>query len=336
MERVSVIMPTYNKAEYLDLTLASFCGQTYKNFEIIVIDDGSNDETPEIVSKYQDRLDLKYLHQINSGRAHARNVALTLASGEIILFNDDDRIVVPGFIQEHVSELNKQGERTIVIGWKHSIVTFLRKGLFFNQNELFEFMRKNPTLLDRSTFTNPPKPIFSSTDFEFFNKDKIAQFSIGNSMDNFPVLFKDYGRRLEGFYCKWIIGTTANMSLYKSFLLETELFDVNYVGWGMEDTDLSYRLFHKGGEFVMNRKAMNYHQFHPRGYWPEVKRQLNKNIEYFCNKYNKLDAYLFYRWSKEYISHKDLNMIINFALENNMIEEFTDLYRRYFKEVSNN
>ncbi|MCC3378202.1 glycosyltransferase family 2 protein [Paenibacillus farraposensis] len=56
MIQASVIMPTYNKAEYLELTLASFSGQQHNNFEIIIIDDGSTDHTAKVVQKYKNKL----------------------------------------------------------------------------------------------------------------------------------------------------------------------------------------------------------------------------------------------------------------------------------------
>ncbi|MHA6528841.1 glycosyltransferase family 2 protein [Paenibacillus sp. BAC0078] len=62
MPEITIIIPTYEKAFYLDLTLAGFVGQTKKDFEIIIINDGSEDHTEQIINKYSN-LDIKYLHQ---------------------------------------------------------------------------------------------------------------------------------------------------------------------------------------------------------------------------------------------------------------------------------
>jgi len=89
---LSVIIPTYNVAEYVTDALASVCRQHYSPIEIIVIDDGSTDESAQIIEKFR-RLnfpELKYTYQSNRGPAAARNSGLALAGGEIIAFLDAD------------------------------------------------------------------------------------------------------------------------------------------------------------------------------------------------------------------------------------------------------
>ena len=83
---VSVIIPSFNAQETIKECLESFLDQTYKNFEIIVVDDGSTDNTPEIVKRYPVKL-LKIKH---SGASHARNVGIKEARGKFIVFADSD------------------------------------------------------------------------------------------------------------------------------------------------------------------------------------------------------------------------------------------------------
>jgi len=87
---VSCIVPVFNGERYLRDTLESILGQTYSPLEVIVVDDGSTDSTPEIVADYESRI--SYLYQGNAGPAAARNLGIGVARGEFIAFLDADDI----------------------------------------------------------------------------------------------------------------------------------------------------------------------------------------------------------------------------------------------------
>lgn len=101
---VSVIIPCYNGATYVAETINSVLQQTYKNIEIIVIDDGSTDKTKDIILSIQSPL-LKYIHQKNSGVSAARNKGKTIAKGEFILYLDADDILESEFVEKRVQLL---------------------------------------------------------------------------------------------------------------------------------------------------------------------------------------------------------------------------------------
>lgn len=86
--KVSVIVPVYNARDYIEKCLDSLISQTLKDIEIIVIDDGSTDDTYKILSKYKDKI--KLIRQKNGGVANARNKGLSIAKGEYIAFVDSD------------------------------------------------------------------------------------------------------------------------------------------------------------------------------------------------------------------------------------------------------
>jgi glycosyltransferase involved in cell wall biosynthesis len=88
--KVSVIIPTFNRANLLLKTVQSVLAQTYQDFEIIIIDDGSRDNTENIISDYSPKI--RYLKQENAGLNFSRNRALALAQGEYIATLDDDDI----------------------------------------------------------------------------------------------------------------------------------------------------------------------------------------------------------------------------------------------------
>ena len=100
---MSVVVPCYNAAQYLSAALDSVLSQTYGNREIIVVDDGSTDETPDILGQYADRV--RTLRQENSGSAAARNRALSAATGDLIAFLDADDIWFPDKLRMQVDHL---------------------------------------------------------------------------------------------------------------------------------------------------------------------------------------------------------------------------------------
>lgn len=88
--KVSVIIPTYNHAQYIVETIQSVLKQSFRDFELIVVNDGSSDQTENILKPYIDAGLIHYLRQENQGVAIARNNGLSLAVGEYIAFLDDD------------------------------------------------------------------------------------------------------------------------------------------------------------------------------------------------------------------------------------------------------
>ncbi len=89
---ISVMMPTYNNAKYIKQALESIYAQNYSNIEIIVVDDGSTDNTKEILQQYKD---IKYFYIEHKGISVARNTALENAKGEYIAFLDSDDYWLP-------------------------------------------------------------------------------------------------------------------------------------------------------------------------------------------------------------------------------------------------
>lgn len=115
---LSVIIPTYNRCKLLDFTLNSMILQEYpsEKFEVIVADDGSSDQTSEIVTKYQNELNIKYLFQEDNGYrpASARNLGVCNAEGKICFFVDAGVILNTQCIREHIN-MHKREEKSISI-----------------------------------------------------------------------------------------------------------------------------------------------------------------------------------------------------------------------------
>lgn len=99
--RVSIIIPAYNAARYISETIKSVLAQTHVDFEILVVDDGSSDNTEEIVKLIDDER-IKYFKQKNSGQASARNKGISESSGEFIAFIDADDLWNPQKLEEQL------------------------------------------------------------------------------------------------------------------------------------------------------------------------------------------------------------------------------------------
>lgn len=105
MPIVSIVIPTYNCGKYIQRCIESVLAQTYSNLDIIIIDDGSTDQTALICKNYSDKL--TYMYQENSGPAVARNKGIGLAKGEYITFVDADDYIDADYIQIMMNLINK-------------------------------------------------------------------------------------------------------------------------------------------------------------------------------------------------------------------------------------
>ncbi len=112
----SIIIPTYNRASLLNEALASAAAQTYRPLEIIVVDDGSTDDTPVVVNHWRERFGndpqviVRYSHQSNSGVGSARNRGLIESRGDFIQFLDSDDILHSQKLSLHIAALQRHSE----------------------------------------------------------------------------------------------------------------------------------------------------------------------------------------------------------------------------------
>lgn len=105
---VSVVIPTFNAAIHLSASLESVFAQTYRNLEIILVDDGSTDRTPEVIAPYYDRL--VYKRQENRGLAGARNTGMGLAHGDFVAWLDADDLCVPDRILVQAAYMERHAD----------------------------------------------------------------------------------------------------------------------------------------------------------------------------------------------------------------------------------
>jgi glycosyltransferase involved in cell wall biosynthesis len=115
MPTISVIIPTYNRPTVLLEAINSVLGQTYQDFEVIIVDDGSRDETRSVVEGIRDPR-LRYIYQSNAGLSAARNTGLAHARGNLIAFLDDDDIYLPNKLEIQERILRNDCSLGLVVG----------------------------------------------------------------------------------------------------------------------------------------------------------------------------------------------------------------------------
>ena len=219
MVKVSVIIPAYNGDRYIEAAIAGVLSQTYTDYEIIVVDDGSTDLTPQIVGQYGDRI--RYFSQANQGVAASRNLGLAKARGEYIAFLDQDDVFLPHKLASQVNLLDRYSSLGIAnSGWQ--IVD--RDGIFQSAVEPWQQI---PDLNTANLIIW--KPVFLGA--MLFKRSWLEQTEgFDPSLEQTPDV--DLVIRLAGMGCKadWVEETTvkyrqhaANAS--KNTLLQSQELD---------------------------------------------------------------------------------------------------------------
>ena len=222
--KLSVIIPTFNRAETLKICLEKLLAQQDVDFEIIVVDDGSTDHTLRVIKNLELKIkNLKVLTQKNSGQATARNLGVEQAKGDIILFGQDDIWAEPGFLKRHLEAHQKHSaENSVVLGystWSPVSEWEANRGRMVKVNDYMKFLETSGW-----------------------------QFGYGFLKPGFVTHPQPY----KFFY-------TSNISMKKSFF-EKEKFDENFKAYGWEDAELGYRLWKKYGmKLFYEPEAKAYH-----------------------------------------------------------------------------
>lgn len=132
---VSIIIPVYNAQEYLDDCIKSVLGQTYKNFEVILIDDGSLDKSLKICNGYSEWDNrIIVIHKENGGVSSARNMGLDVAKGDYILFVDSDDYIAEDYIESHINF-----DADVVVSGTEKSGAYLKNEILKNEGEFVGF-----------------------------------------------------------------------------------------------------------------------------------------------------------------------------------------------------
>jgi glycosyltransferase involved in cell wall biosynthesis len=131
---IDVVIPTFNRAYCLKRTIDSVLSQTYKELKLYVIDDGSTDETKNLISQYQNESRLRYFYQNNKGVSAARNSGIKMGQAEWVAFIDSDDEWLPNKLETQVDFIKKNPN----IRFIHSNEIWMRNGVRVNPKKKFD------------------------------------------------------------------------------------------------------------------------------------------------------------------------------------------------------
>lgn len=251
--KVSVIIPSYNREKNLFHVLNSLIKQTYKEFEVIIADDGSTDNTSNLTDSFRNRLNIRYAYcGKNKGfrAARTRNIGLRKARGDLIVFLDSDIVVPSTFLAEHI-KAHEKFDKLLVSSYVYRMKTYIEDDLGLDPPE---FITKHFDNLDEDI------------------KDKYNVFERIEPID-------------EGYYLD------SNCLSIKAAHIRNEGFDPEFVGWGFEDIELGYRFTRKHFKFLFIKdNCTSYHIYHNPSQEKDVEG--TKNWQRIVKKYRLKSWYI--------------------------------------------
>lgn len=307
----SLIVPTRNKAPFLARTLASFSRQDTPAFEVVVVDDGSDDDTREVARGFGDALDLRYIRRAHMGRAAARNAGVRSARGDLLIFCDDDRLATPGFVREHL-EAHAAAEGgaaapLVALGRQRGVLTLWARDWNVAAATVVEVLARRPEIA--RALAEPRAELVSVDDVRERFVQTVAAHGVPEPWwEHYVVpILDEYGPDMAGFAFPWTAGVTGNLSTPRALAEQVGLFDEAFVGWGLEDTDFHFRLHGAGARTRILDGALSYHQIHARP--PEQVVEWGRNAVRLLDKYNSLEICLYLRVIRRRLSLTDANRI---------------------------
>lgn len=236
--QIAVIVPTYNRLDALRIVLEGYAAQSDDQFEIIVADDGSTEETGDFVQRFakQSRVPVCHVWQEHRGYrlAAIRNRALGMTQADYIILTDGDCVPSKDFVRQH----RELAER----GW------------FLSGSRVL----LSECLTQRVIQESVPIQTWKWTEW----LDARLRRDINRLL---PVLSLPYGPFRKSWRRRWKGINTYNLSLWHDDIIKVNGFDERYWGWGREDSDFVVRLFHAGvGYKTVRFAAPVFHLWHPQ------------------------------------------------------------------------
>lgn len=206
--KVSVIMPAYNGERYISGAIESILNQTYDNFELLIIDDCSTDNTMEIVKKYKDDRIRIISNERNMGIAFSRNVGLEKSVGNYVAIMDDDDISLPERLEKEVGYLEKHPQIDVV-GGRYDVIDECNRFLYHETFSLHNPKYIKAVLLFRNVYGSSTVMI----------RKKI--------IDDFKLRFRDGALGMEDFYFWMECSKVANLTTIDDVVLQYRKSSLN-------------------------------------------------------------------------------------------------------------
>ncbi len=226
--RCSLVITTYNWKEALEVVLLSVLSQSTPPDEIIIADDGSNDETRSLIEKYISVSKIPIIHswQEDDGfrAAQSRNKAIAKSSCEYIVLIDGDIVLEHNFIHDHKK--------------------FAKEGFFSQGSRVLLGKKKSLSVLNSK-----------KAEISFFDNDIRNRKNTVHS-DPLAKIFSQTSVKLSGI-------KTCNMGFYKTDFIKVNGFNNRFIGWGREDSEFIVRMMNSGVKRVnIKFNAICYHLWH--------------------------------------------------------------------------
>lgn len=151
--KVSIIMPVYNAEKKLNYIINKITTQSYENYELIIINDGSTDNTEEIISNYKDNKKIKYIFQSNRGPGSARNKGLDIADGDYIMFIDSDDEFEDNMVSDMVKIISESSADIVQFAYYARNALNGNKIIQSNPKEIIVLDDKKEALYEMTRYT---------------------------------------------------------------------------------------------------------------------------------------------------------------------------------------
>lgn len=252
MKKVSIIVPVYNAEKYLDDCLKSIITQTYKNLEIILINDGSTDNSLKVCYKYKEIDErIVVVNNKNHGVSYSRNCGIKIATGNYIVFIDSDDIIDIRYIEKLIEPTKKEDYDLIICGLTHK---FREKEKWISKKEIIPNLDKltgnikldyrflvhyylevpfvklfKKSIIDKNNITFPENLLISED--QVFNREYIKHVKKYTYIDEYLYMYyhrnnNSLSMRKENIYWE---SDLENVLLMKKFFSEEKIFEGEYI-----------------------------------------------------------------------------------------------------------
>ena len=247
--KFSIIVPTYNREKYIIKCIDSVLDQTYDNFEVIIIDDGSTDNTENLVKKYQDKR-IKYFKNENHGIGYSRNFGINKAKGDYIFFLDSDDYLEENMLEEVLNNIKN-----------HDILIFNYKEIYEVDNHILlngfdEFsdytLEKHPELINKINL-GPCNKVFSTKLF----KDKENRFPEDIKYEDFPLIIKLFKEAKKIKSCGLYLTNVAVHKGGETLTVDERVFDI-FKGLDMVKNTLNDKVYKNELNKLIVKKVTTY------------------------------------------------------------------------------
>jgi glycosyltransferase involved in cell wall biosynthesis len=296
LSEISVLMPVFNTERYLKMAIDSILSQTYKDFEFVIINDGSTDSSEEIILSYNDSRIKYYKNAENIGIVATRNKGIDLCSGRFIAILDSDDIALPERLQKQWDFLNANPELVMLGGAMELIDSenqhigivradspshLIKTKLFFENRFVHSTVFIRRSILAEFRY---------SADYKFYAEDYFlwSQIVFKYPVANLPEVFVKYRVHQQSMSIR-----TKNMEKQRNAIMKIHAYHLNKLDIypSTEELNLHYKLLYNPGNILLfnknERKNMTV--------WVEKMLSQNKVLQVYDNEY--FLAQLKSRWS---------------------------------------